>query len=217
MFGNRPYSQYFELCVPETLFEDWATVFQDHEISLRLAKAGVYQHIQTGRTAVVDTGAIDKKNVTMDKSERAVGGIFSFSSDLERKILDHDRSKPLTFLESLLGHEGIKEEHFPKSLLMYLREVAKQDESDVLIVLRTDGDRHVVQNIERYESDGDPETITRTKGGIVHAMLNRRKEYTENSHFILPIKNQRGQARFMYKSNIGQTILQNLLVHSHGS
>lgn len=214
MFGNRPYSQYFELCVPESLFEDWATVFQDHEISLRLGKAGVYQHIQSSRTAVVDPGAIDKQNVTMDKSERAVGGIFSFSSGLERKILDHDRSKPLTFLQSLLDCGDIKEEHFPESLLLYLREVAMQDESDVLIVLRTEGDLSVVQNIERYESDGDPVTITRAKGGIVHAMLNRRKEYAENNHFILPIRNQFGQARFMYKSNIGQVILQNLLVQS---
>ena len=214
MFGNRPYSEYFELCCPESLFKDWATVFQDHEISLRLARAGAYQHIQSARTAVIDSGAIDKTNVTMDKSERTVGDIFDLSPELEAKILLHDRSSPLTFLESLLELGDLDERHLPRSLLMYLRDVAKRDESDVLIVLRTDGEQSVLQNIERYTTDGNPVTITREKGGIVHAMLNKRKEYADNSHFILPIKNERGQARFMYKSNIGQTILQNLRVQS---
>lgn len=214
MFGNRPYSEYFELCVPESLLQDWATVFQDHEISLRLARSGAYQHVQSARTAVVDSGAIDKQNVTMERSERAVGEIFDLTPQLEQEILEHDQTKPIEFVESLLSRNLINATHFPPSLITYLREVADKDEGDVLIVLRSKGDQHFIQNIERYEKDGDPVTITRSRGGIVHAMLNKRKEYSENRHFILPIKNNTGQARFMYKSNIGQTILQNLKVHA---
>lgn len=214
MFGNRPYSEYFELCVPESLLQDWATVFQDHEISLRLARSGAYQHVQSARTAVVDSGAIDKQNVTMERSERAVGEIFDLTPQLEQEILEHDQTKPIEFVESLLSRNLIDATHFPPSLITYLREVADKDEGDVLIVLRSNGDQHFIQNIERYEKDGDPVTITRSRGGIVHAMLNKRKEYSENRHFILPIRNDSGQARFMYKSNIGQTILQNLKVHA---
>lgn len=214
MFGNRPYSEHFELCVPESLLQDWATVFQDHEISLRLARSGAYQHIQSARTAVVDSGAIDQKNVTMERSERAVGEIFDLTSELEQEILGHDQTKPIEFVESLLSRNLIDATHFPPSLITYLREVADKNEGDVLIVLRSKGDQHFIQNIERYEKDGDPVTITRSRGGIVHAMLNKRKEYSENRHFILPIRNNNGQARFMYKSNIGQTILQNLKVHA---
>jgi len=212
MFGHRPYSEYFELCVPETLFSDWATVFQDHELSLRLAKAGAYQHIQSTGTAVVDSGAVDKTNVTMEKSERAVGSIIDLTHDIERQMLDHNVTRPLSFLEAALESGLLPEEALPSSLLIYLREVLRLDESDLLIVFRTDREgTRSIQSIEQYK-DGDPETITRPRGGIVHAMLNKRREYRENRHFLLPIKNNQGQMRFMYKSNIGQSILQNLAV-----
>ena len=85
MFGNRPYSKYFELCVPGELFSDWATCFQDHELSLRMAKAGVYQHIQSGSNRVVDKGAIDKENVTVENSERIIG------TKLKLTILNNSR------------------------------------------------------------------------------------------------------------------------------
>lgn len=212
MFGNRPYSQYFELCVPESLFMDWATVFQDHELSLRLARAGVYQHIQSKGNQVVDRPAIDQKHITVEKSERAVGNIFQMSSALEHQILCHDPAKPLSALESLSQTGQISEWELPPSLLTYLREIAKPDESDVLIVFATaTGGSKALQVIESYK-DGDSETITRAKGGIVHAMLNKRIEYAQNRHFLLPIKNSRGEARWLYKSNIGHAILQNLRV-----
>ena len=212
MFGNRPYSEYFELCVPETLLQDWATVFQDHEISLRLARAGTYQHVQSARTAVVDQGAIDKKTVTMENSERAVGEIFNLTADLEKRLLAHDGEKPVAFLEALIKENLISEQTLPISLIHYLREVCKPDESDVLIVFREEAGIPVLQNVERY-SDGQVDTITRSRGGIVHNIMTKRREYTVNNHFILPIKNLEGKARFMYKSNIGQAILQNLKVH----
>ena len=95
MFGNRPYSEFFELCVPTQLFEDWATCFHDHELSLRLARAGVYQHIQSGRTNVVDRAAIDNANVTMERSERVVGEIFDLSNELEDRLVSFDNQRPL--------------------------------------------------------------------------------------------------------------------------
>ena len=77
------------------------------------------------------------------------------------------------------------------------------------MVFRSIGEQKLLQNIEQYK-DGNPATITRARGGIVHAMLNKRKEYEENNHFILPIRNETGQARFLYKANLGHYILQNL-------
>jgi len=212
MFGNRPYSRYFELCVPETLLSDWSTVFQDHEISLRLGKAGAYQHIQSTKTSVAPSSSIDKENVSVEKSERVIGDIFDLTPQLEQALLHHDESRPLSFLENLLSTGYVKDHHLPSSFLKYLREVAMEREDDVLIVLRSEGGSKLIQNIERYQKDGDPITITRTRGGIVHAMLNRSPLYSRNSHFILPIRNQNGQARFLYKSNIGRVVLQNLHV-----
>lgn len=212
MFGNRPYSEYFELCVPETLFTDWATVFADHEVSLRLARGGVYQHIQSKGTSVIDAGAIDKPNVTMEKSERVIGDIFDLTPELERRLLEYNNSNAVTFLKQLIDGGVLKETHFPNSLITYLLEVSSPSEADVLLVFRSEknGERKL-QHIERYK-DGDPITITRPRGGIVHAMLNKRAEYDNNQHFILPIRNASGQARFLYKSNIGHSILQNLKV-----
>jgi hypothetical protein len=97
-------------------------------------------------------------------------------------------------------------------LITYLKEVCEPNESDVLMVLRTEGESRVLQNIERYTTDGDPETITRSKGGIIHAMLNKRREYDEYKHFILPIRNSNGKARFLYKAKLGHSIIQNLRV-----
>ena len=212
MFGNRPYSRFFELCVPGELFNDWATCFHDHELSVRLGKAGAYQHIQSGRTSVADRGAIDLGNVTVDKSERVIGDIFKFTTDIENALRSIDKSKPLSGLESLLDAGILSEKWIPRSLISYLRETARSNESDVLIVFRNEDGRDVIQNIERYKADGNQDTITRSRGGIVHAMLNRNPLYDANNHFILPIRNDLGMARFMYKSNMGHTILQNMRV-----
>lgn len=209
MFGNRPYSKYFELCVPESLFEDWADCFSDHEISLRLAKAGIYQHIQSKKTSVVDSGAIDKQNISVENSERSVGEKFELTSSLEEQLLYSNEKPAIEFIRGLQTSSLIETKHFPEPLLLYLEEVLNDDPNSIFFVLRSVKENKVIQNIEQY-SDGDPETITRPRGGIIHAMLNKRKEYDTYSHFILPIKNQRGEARFIYKSRIGKTIIRNL-------
>lgn len=211
MFGNRPYSKYFELCVPEQLFNDWATCFQDHELSLRLAKAGVYQHVQSSQNTVVDKAAIDKEYVTIEKSERSVGSKFKLTAEIEEFILTHDVQKPLTAIKYMLSAGLITNNHFPQALITYIEETSR-DESDQLMVLRSENKIKVLQNIERYSSDSDQETITRARGGIIHAMLNKRTEYDKNNHFILPIRNDLGEMRFLYKANFGHQILQNLKV-----
>ena len=169
--------------------------------------------MQSDKTSVADRGAIDKKSVSMEKTERPTGEIFRLSSALEEELLAHDGNNSISFIERLVECSLIKTTSFPISLIKYLREVAKPDESDVLIVFRSVQDQNVIQTIDSYK-DGNSETITRPRGGIIHAMLNKRREYAENTHFILPIKNDKGEARFLYKSNIGQVILQNLRVHS---
>lgn len=213
MFGNRPYSKYFELCVPGSLFEDWATCFNDHAISLRFAEAGTYMHVHSGRTQVVDRAAIDLKNVTVQNNERAVGDIFPLTEELRNAFLQKDILKPLALIKRLIEDGLLTQKCFPQPLIQYLDEVSKSDESDILLVRRFEGDSPVLQNIERYQSDGDPDTMTRKRGGIIHAMLNKRIEYANHSHFILPIRNNKGEARLLYKATIGHTIYQNLMTH----
>ena len=210
MFGNRPYSKYFELCVPDQLYKDWAECFNDHEVGLRLAKAGIYQHIQGQRNSVVDSGALDKENVTIEKSERHVGDIFELTYELEQAFLSHNKSKPISFFRAILESGLLPKNALPETLLGYLDEVTCGNESKVFIVL-SNGE---IQKIGSY-ADGDEDTITRPRGGIVHAMLNKRKEYDLHDHFFLPIRNGAGKARILYKSNIGHSILQNLRVNGN--
>ena len=212
MFGNRPYSKYLELCVPGELFNDWATCFQDHELSLRMAKAGVYQHIQSGSNTVVDKGAIDKEHVTVEKSERAIGTKLKLTPEIEKFLITEDVSKALISIQNMLLAGLISNDHFPKALLTYIDETSNNG-AGILMVLRSEGGNKVLQNINRYKSDGNQETITRKRGGIIHAMLNKLPAYNQNSHFILPIKNDLGEFRFLYKTNFGHQILQNLKVN----
>jgi hypothetical protein len=212
MFGSRPNSKYFELCVPKQLFNDWANCFQDHELSLRLARAGSYQHIQSGRTSVVDAGAIDKENVTVAQSERVIGEKFILTDSIQQKIISGQQNDPLNTILMLLDSGELEDKHFPKSLIHYLNETAQSPKEGIFMVLRSSFNNLNIQNIEQYK-DAVSETITRNRGGIIHSMLNKRKEYDIYNHFILPIKNEAGEARFLYKANLGHSILQNLLVH----
>lgn len=209
MFGNRPYSKFFELCVPESLFEDWANCFHDHEISLRMAKAGIYQHIQSKRTSVIDNAAIDTKNISVENSEREVGKKFKLTNQLEKHLISANSHDAIDFIQNLKSQNFISEEHFPEPLLLYLSEVVEEDPNSIFFVFRKAGDETFIQNIEQY-SGCDAINIRRPKGGIIHAMLNKRKEYETYSHFILPIRNNNGEARFIYKSRIGKTIIRNL-------
>lgn len=207
MFGDRPYSEYFELCVPEQLFSDWADCFNDHELSLRLARAGAYQHVQGPSSRVVDSGAIDTANVTVEKHERAVGDKFKLTDEVKRLFLEHDQHKPLSFLYSLIETKILSGREIPETLLAYVKEASDHKEDRILIVLAKDG----IQRISKY-TDGDEEAITRKRGGIIHAMLNKTPQYDHNNYFFLPIQNTAGEARILFKEKSGKQIIQNLRV-----
>lgn len=209
MFGNRPYSKCFELCVPETLFQDWAQCFQDHELSLRLAMSGTYAHIQSGRNQVADNPSIDKENVIVSQSERPVGELFSLTKKLEEALVSHNGKLTLSFIEKLKSDGTISQDAISDAVLAYMKETCEPTESDVLLVTREEGGQRVLQEIERY-ADGDHENILRARGGIIHAMLNKSNAYVSNKHFILPIRNSHGKIRFLYKSNLGHTVYENV-------
>lgn len=209
MFGNRPYSEHFELCVPETLFQDWADCFQDHELSLRLAKSGAYAHVQSKKNAAADNAAIDKANVVVENSERTVGETFPVSPELEKLIITSGQAATISFIRDLIASGDIPGDAFSEAVLNYIFETAEVDESDVFMVLKRDKNGISMQNITNY-ADGVEETILRPRGGVIHAMLNKREEYAIHKHFILPIKNNQGEMRFLYKSKFGHTIIQNV-------
>ena len=211
MFGNRDYSEYFELCVPESLFADWADCFQHHELSLILAKQGSYQHIESKRTSAADSAAIDKRHVNAIRGERTIGEIFKLTPEIESRLLSEGRAAPVSVLRDLLRTEVLNENHFPEGILDYIENTTEGDESQVLMVLRGDQQSgYVLQDIERFvKTGGDTETITRTDGGgIIDGMIKGRG-LDSFKHYILPVRNIRNEARFYYRPNLGHTILRN--------
>lgn len=208
MFGHRPYSQYFELCVPRDLFDDWADCFANHELSLRFAKAGVYQHVERGRTSVADAGAIDKEHVVKASSERPVGVIFDLTDELKRRLVTHDNVKTLSLLSDLVASGLVPEDAFPRELIHFIKETCKEDESDVFLVLKR-GIEFGIQPIEQFK-DADPIMMIRKRGGMVQAITKGGPNYEKHTHYILPIKNAQGKIRFFYRSRLGYKILQNL-------
>lgn len=206
MFGVRGYSKFFELCVPKALFDDWADCFVSHELSLRTAKAGHYVHVEKGRTSAADKGAIDKYNVTRGSGERPAGDKFKLSNELERRLLEHDGKRTISFLIELVREQLIPEEAIAPDLLQYIRETSGEDETEAFLVLRSKP--RALHNIERHK-DADPETITRTRGGMVQALIKGSSEYENKKHYILPVRNQAGDVRFFYRNNLGHVVLQN--------
>ena len=92
------------------------------------------------------------------------------------------------------------------------KETSKNLNNDTTLVLLQPkvSDKPQIQNIGSYKSDGDQETITRARGGIIQAIINKRDDYKNKIHYVLPIKNNFGKARFLYRQALGQTILQNI-------
>lgn len=208
MFGNRPYSDFFELCVPKSLFEDWADCFSNHELSLRLARAGHYQHVERGRVSVSDAAAIDAEHVIRGSSERAIGDKFALTDALEKRLLEPRSFGLLDLLNSLLADGLVPEAAFPRSLIKFIEETCKADQSDVFLVLS----KKFGLGIQRIEQFGDAhvEEIVRPRGGMVQAILKGSPDYERHTHYILPIKNDLGMMRFTYKTQLGYRVLQNI-------
>jgi hypothetical protein len=213
MFGNRPYSEFFELCVPEKLFEDWAQLFQDHELSLRLAMAGSYAHLESGRNQVADSSAIDRSNIEVSMREHTVGDIFDSSPELVQALVSCPRGRVLSHFRELMRLGALPSGAIKSEFLSYVEETSEGEEGLVLLVLRHERSSSVgsVQDIDRYK-DGDKDTLLRARGGIIHAMLNKSPDYDSHRHFFLPIMNiETGKMRFLYKSNLGHKIYRNLV------
>jgi len=208
MFGYRPYSKHFELCVPADLFQTWASCFEQHEISLSLARAGDYVHIHSSATAAADSTSIDKKHVINERTgERTAGDVFQYSDIIDQRLKD-PKLDPLTIISQLQDDGLIPDSAFASPFMSYIKERSLPNHSDVVMVLiRSD---RSVQYIESYK-DGDVGTLMRERKGTIQAITHKVSEYDKARHFICPIRNQRGQARFLYLGNLGEHILLNTL------
>ena len=211
MFGTRPHVKDFELTIPHSLYENWADCFQDHELSVRLGKSGNLVHIERSTNRASDNASIDKNNIVIGRGEREIGEIFVLTEEFEQFLINA-KGSVIDIIEEAYRRNFITEKHFAKEILEFIKETSKNLINDsTLVFLQPRGaDKPEVQNIGNYKSDGIQETITRASGGIIQGMINKRDSYKNKIHYILPIKNNNNEARFLYRQSLGQTILQNI-------
>lgn len=208
MFGNRPYHTFFELCVPDQLYEDWATCFIDHELSLQFARGGDYVHIHSSGNVPADNASIDKSSVVQARDEWRFGSVFPMSSNLEEKFA-HNSEKPLDFLESIIGDGLIPKNALPSYLLQFIRENTSERQRDVAIVTASKGGFIDIENYTDLDEE-DKRQIIRKRGGLVSSTINKRPEFFNMLHLIVPVKNRSGFARLYYKHYLGKKALKNM-------
>jgi len=211
MFGARKYSEHFELCVPEAIFEQWADVFQDHELSLRFAKGGDLAHVQGEGNRAADPSSIDKSNVQVELRERPIGEIFSLNKSLEDLLINefHAQSEisPIEIIRKLKKDLVLEDIHFPETLLNYIEEKSNQGIKDQVILLSEGGSS--IYSGTRISQWND-NSLIRERGGLIQAFINKRKDLIGKKHYIFPVKSLDGsRCRFLYRAELGHTILKN--------
>ena len=178
---------------------------------MRFAKSGDYAHVQSESNRAVDSGAIDKDNVQMEMRERAIGKIFDLNQSLEEKLLSYDESiSVIAFIEQLIEDGFITFEHFPKTMLSFVKEKSNVRETDQILIFENPfvGTRTIYSGTQL--KDWDDTKLLRKRGGLIAAATKGRKDIFDKNHFIFPVKSLDGtRGRFLYKSTLGHTILKN--------
>ena len=212
MFGNRPYAEHFELCVPKSIFENWGNVFEDHELSLIFAKSGDLAHVQGKTNRAADAASVDKENVLVENRETAVGSIFDLNDELENNFLSYKGDlSPVDFIEQLIDMGLLQEENFPSYLRQYINHKSPDGIKDQHLLFTTDSDNLKCIYRGSNTSYWDDELLKRTRGGLIQSIIKGRSNLISKKHFIFPVKSIDGtRGRFIYRSELGQTILKNL-------
>jgi len=208
MFGNRPYSKFFELSVPETLFKNWATTFLDHELSLDMARTGDYIHLQSKKTSATDSASLDKRNVTGARGERKAGAIFRLTSEFVKE-LNKPHNDIMKHLKNMRSQGLIPERGLPNSIFRFIEKTTINSPRASKLVLHQSYEDGILDITKRKGYDEDE--IYTQKGGIIDTMLNKRKELQGYLHYIMPIKNSRNEVRFYLRSLTGHQILDNVI------
>lgn len=206
MFGTRPYKNWFELCIPDSLYEDWATCFADHELSIQSAIAGEAMHFSSHRTSSADSASIDDKNVVGHSGEVAAGVIFDIDSNILEQ-LRFIKNRPISGIRKLIAAATIPEEAVDPNILSYIDKMAGDSDEDAAII-------DIEKTFLYCSRTLNPKTLTRDRGGLIAGVIKGRKQYLEKSHLFLISSDGEGRARFIYRLNAGKRVLKNVLSKS---
>ncbi len=134
MFGSRgEYLQYFELTIPEALYNDWHKCFVFHRLSLDSIRTGrgAPVWLEDNRVSAVSKASVDKSNVSLDSGEMSYG-IFEYGKD-EQQIVDLISSNEDTLTKLRKLHALVGETAFPDFLLPFVQTFPTEGNKSILI------------------------------------------------------------------------------------
>jgi len=190
MFGNRlPYLQYFELHIPESLYQDWHRAFTFHRLALETIKTGQPVWIEDNRVKAVSSSSIDRVNVSIDSGELRFG-MFEFTPEIA--TLTATSKTGMESLERLVNKIGV--DYLPQYIKRFIAAISEFDEDAIVI--------HASSSIDGRR-DADSEDIFRPKGLIGGADREVIK-YPKAIHHFKIFYNKSGKARLIYRHNDGK-------------
>lgn len=192
MFGSRkPYLEYFELVIPNSLYLDWQRCFIFHRLSLEARKQNNRSPIWLDgeRITAVASSSIDKTNILVEKGEMSFD-LFEHPNSSIDNILEQKISplRKIKALSELLGKRCL-----PDYLISYIENFSPTGDQSIAV--------HNPKTIAGYANkpgEIDKATITRTKGFIGDRELELDK-YPNAIHHINILFNDVGKARIFYK------------------
>jgi hypothetical protein len=205
MFGARgSLANYFELHIPEELYDQWWKCFFLNRLSVQSIQNGYDVPIAIGssvdKVRPVAPSSIDKMFVDTKKGEIS-WEIFDYTNEIiniENKLTLSTLDR-LKLLNTLLGSECL-----PKYILDIIQQKFTSPDGDESIVL------HSGTSIANYKSGTDQENISRPKQFMGAWDLERNK-YPKAVHHFKILFNANNKARIFYKfDGKGFTYLSNL-------
>jgi hypothetical protein len=194
MFGSRgSYLNYFELTIPEKLYEDWHRCFVFHRLALAAIKEGQGSLVWLSdkRISAVSSSSIDKSTVDLNRGEMSFP-LFDLGAAL-RSSIDHlaDSSESQSAKTDKLA-ELIGEAAFPQYLRKYIARVQPNGDASTVV--------HGASPISGYADgpDIDKVNITRKKGFFGRPQMGGDK-YPNAVHHLRVFFNDQGRARLFYK------------------
>ena len=192
MFGSRgKYLRFFELTIPQHLYDDWHRCFVFHRLALAAIREGIGSPVWLSdkRIAAVASSSIDRSTVDVDKGEMAFG-MFKFDAKLDQIAASSDGvSERLEALSSALGDLA-----FPTYLKRYITRTSPKLEEALAI--------HESSSIGGYRDgeDGlDKSKIERRRGFMGTNQLEKTK-YPRAVHHLKMFRNAEGNARTVLQS-----------------
>ena len=199
MFGDRgKYIKYFELSIPESLYDKWHRSFHFYRIAYTSMRSGNPTWLGDRSVKAVAPSSIDKSNVSIDK------GLINFSkfqfNNAVKEINDNKNLKSfekLEALQQLIGEDGL-----PKYFVNALKELSPENDYELGI--------HKYRSIMDYNSGGvDKKNITRKKGFFGR---NDYNIFPKALHHIQIFYNDYNEGRLYYSLREGNIqFLRNLI------